>query len=45
MSVRTDKALRPRLARESLSPMGDFSATLTVRQFADLLAYLGSARP
>lgn len=43
MSVRTDKALRPRLARESVSPMGDFSSTLTVRQLADLLAYLGSA--
>lgn len=42
MSVRTAKELRPTLARESLSPMGDFSATLTVRQLADLLAYLGS---
>jgi len=42
MSVRTAKALRPSLARESASPMGDFSATLTVRQLADLLAYLGS---
>jgi mono/diheme cytochrome c family protein len=44
MSVRTDRALRPRLARESVSPMGDFSATLTVRQLADLLAYLRSVR-
>jgi mono/diheme cytochrome c family protein len=42
MSVRTPKELRPSLARESASPMGDFSATLTVRQLADLLAYLGS---
>lgn len=42
MSVRTSKALRPSLARESASPMGDFSATLTVRQLSDLLAYLGS---
>lgn len=47
MSVRTPLALRPSLARESASPMGDFSATLTVRQLADLLAYLGapSSRP
>jgi mono/diheme cytochrome c family protein len=44
MSVRTSRALRPRLARESVSPMGDFSATLTLRQLADLLAYLRSAR-
>jgi len=43
MSVRTPKSLRPSLAKESASPMGDFSATLTVRQLADLLAYLGSA--
>ena len=43
MSVRTPKALRPSLAKESASPMGDFSAALTVRQLADLLAYLGSA--
>jgi len=42
MSVRTPQALRPSLARESVSPMGDFSATLTVRQLADLLAYLGT---
>jgi mono/diheme cytochrome c family protein len=42
MSVRTPKALRPTLARESASPMGDFSKTLTVRQLADLLAYLGN---
>jgi mono/diheme cytochrome c family protein len=42
MSVRTPQALRPSLARESASPMGDFSATLTVRQLADLLAYLGT---
>ena len=43
MSVRTPKALRPALAKESASPMGDFSASLTVRQLADLLAYLGAA--
>ena len=43
MSVRTPQALRPSLARESASPMGDFSATLTVRQLADLLAYLGNS--
>ena len=42
MSVRTPQMLRPSLARESASPMGDFSATLTVRQLADLLAYLGT---
>jgi len=45
MSVRTPKALRPGLANESVSPMGDFSATLTVRQLADLLAYLGASPP
>ena len=43
MSVRTSRALRPRLTRESVSPMGDFSATLTVRQLSDLLAYLRRA--
>jgi mono/diheme cytochrome c family protein len=43
MSVRTPRALRPTLARESASPMGDFSATLTVRQLADLLSYLGAS--
>jgi mono/diheme cytochrome c family protein len=40
MSVRTPQALRPGLERESSSPMGDVSATLTVRQLSDLLAYL-----
>jgi mono/diheme cytochrome c family protein len=40
LSVRTSDALKERLTRESVSPMGDFSATLTVRQVADLMAYL-----
>jgi len=32
----------PDLEHLQLSPMGDFSGTLTIRQLADLLAYLGS---
>lgn len=42
MSIKTSAALKTRLKDLQLSPMGDFSATLTVRQLADLLRYLGS---
>jgi L-cysteine S-thiosulfotransferase len=44
VSVRTSAAVKQRLAREMRSPMGDFSRVLTVRQLADLLAYLQSVR-
>jgi L-cysteine S-thiosulfotransferase len=42
MSVRTNQAVKERLRTEDASPMGDFSSRLTVRQLADLLAYLRS---
>jgi hypothetical protein len=42
MSVKTSAAIKTRLKDTQLSPMGDFSGTLTVRQLADLLTYLGS---
>ncbi len=42
MSVKTSAEVRQRLQRTQLSPMGDFSRSMTVRQLADLLAYLGS---
>jgi hypothetical protein len=42
MSVKTSAAIKKRLNDVQLSPMGDFSGTLTVRQLADLLIYLGS---
>jgi hypothetical protein len=42
MSIKTSAALKTRLKDLQLSPMGDFSETLTVRQLADLLTYLGS---
>jgi len=44
VSVRSSPAVRDRLAREMSSPMGDFSRVLTVRQLADLLAYLRGLR-
>ena len=44
VSVKTSAAVKARLAREMKSPMGDFSRVLTVRQLADLLAYLRSVR-
>ena len=44
VSVRSSPAVRERLARETSSPMGDFSRAMTVRQLADLLAYLRSVR-
>lgn len=40
MSVRTSEAVKSQLRSEDVSPMGDFSSRLTVRQLADLLAYL-----
>jgi mono/diheme cytochrome c family protein len=43
-SVRTSAELRERLRREAVSPMGDFSRVMTVRQLADVLAYLKSVR-
>jgi hypothetical protein len=43
-SVRTSAALKERLRREGVSPMGDFSRAMTVRQLADVLAYLKSPR-
>jgi hypothetical protein len=42
MSVKTSDEVKNRLAESGLSPMGDFSRAMTVRQFADLLAYLTS---
>lgn len=42
VSVRTNPAVQKTLETRSLSPMGDFSRALSVRQLADLLAYLGS---
>jgi hypothetical protein len=42
--VRTSAALKERLRREGVSPMGDFSRAMTVRQLADVLAYLKSPR-
>jgi mono/diheme cytochrome c family protein len=44
VSVRTSATVKERLAREMRSPMGDFSRAMTVRQLADLLAYLQSLR-
>ena len=40
MSVRTSEAVKEQLRHEDASPMGDFSRRITVRQLADLLAYL-----
>jgi hypothetical protein len=42
MSVRTSDEVKKRLESMLLSPMGDFSRVMTVRQLADLLAYLTS---
>jgi mono/diheme cytochrome c family protein len=43
LSVRTSEAVKARMWRQGMSPMGDFSRVLTVRQLADLLAYLRTA--
>jgi Cytochrome c len=42
ISVKTSDEVKKRLEGMLLSPMGDFSRTITVRQLADLLTYLGS---
>ena len=42
MSIRTSDEVKKRLESMLLSPMGDFSRAMTVRQLADLLAYLTS---
>ena len=44
LSIRTSEALKAQLYKEGASPMGDFSRAMTVRQLADLLAYLRSVR-
>jgi mono/diheme cytochrome c family protein len=40
MSLKTSPEVKNRLEGMQLSPMGDFSRAMTVRQLADLLAYL-----
>jgi mono/diheme cytochrome c family protein len=42
MSIKTSEEVKKRLEAMVLSPMPDFSRTITVRQLADLLAYLRS---
>jgi hypothetical protein len=44
LSIRTSEAVKAQMWRQGMSPMGDFSRVLTVRQLADLLAYLRSVR-
>ena len=44
LSIRTSEAVKAQMWQQGLSPMGDFSRALTVRQLADLLAYLRSVR-
>jgi mono/diheme cytochrome c family protein len=44
LSVRTSEAVKAQMWRQGMSPMGDFSRVLTVRQLADLLAYLRRSR-
>jgi mono/diheme cytochrome c family protein len=44
VSIRTSEAVKAQMSRQGLSPMGDFSRALTVRQLADLLAYLRTVR-
>jgi mono/diheme cytochrome c family protein len=44
LSIRTSEAVKAQLHKQGASPMGDFSRAMTVRQFADLLAYLRSVR-
>ena len=41
MSVKTSEQVKQRLRHMPLSPMPDYSRAMTVRQLADLLAYLG----
>jgi hypothetical protein len=42
MSMKTSDEVKKRLEETTLSPMPDFSRTITVRQLADLMAYLTS---
>lgn len=44
LSIRTSEAIKAQLAKQGVSPMGDFSRAMTVRQLADLLSYLRSVR-
>ena len=44
LSIRTSEAVKAELSRQGMSPMGDFSRVMTVRQLADLLAYLRTVR-
>ncbi len=44
LSVRTSEAVKARMWKQGASPMGDFSRVITVRQLADLLAYLRTIR-
>ena len=44
LSIRTSEAVKAQMSRQGLSPMGDFSRALTVRQLADLLVYLRTIR-
>jgi mono/diheme cytochrome c family protein len=40
LSIRTSEAVKAQLTKQGMSPMADFSRAMTVRQLADLLAYL-----
>jgi mono/diheme cytochrome c family protein len=40
LSIRTSEAVKAQLSKQGMSPMADFSRAMTVRQLADLLAYL-----
>jgi hypothetical protein len=42
MSVRTSDDVKKRLEGMLLSPMGDFTRSMTIRQLADLVSYLTS---
>jgi mono/diheme cytochrome c family protein len=42
MSVRISDDVKKRLESMLLSPMGDFTGSMTIRQLADLVAYLRS---
>jgi mono/diheme cytochrome c family protein len=44
LSVRTSESVKARMWEQGMSPMGDFSRVLTVRQLADLVAYFRSLR-
>ena len=44
LSIRTSEAVKAQLSKMGVSPMGDFSRAMTVRQLADVLAYLRSVR-